>query len=318
LFRRETFFDALKTVVPRLDQPFAEGSFLPYFTICREASRDVRVLLAGEGADELFGGYEIYRALLYKRMLARMPPGWTRMLRCLADCLPVSFRKTSLDLKLKRFFENAGEDDVKAHVSWRRAFSYEQLERMYAPGSLACAQGRSGALSFAREIASTAQGMDPINRHLFLDQKLSLVSDLLYRADLMSMWHTMELRVPFLQRDMLDLGARISGGRKVSMGADKILFRRIAAKYLPRRIAYKCKKGFNIPYAAWLAEKQGNGFLKERILDAKLVRMFFHRPVLEKMLDEYSRKKVDHSHGLWTLLILCLWHEAQEKNVKHG
>jgi asparagine synthase (glutamine-hydrolysing) len=312
LLDEEVFFKILEEAIGSFDQPFSEGSFIPYFLICREAQKEVRVLLAGEGADELFGGYEIYRALFWKRYFERFPKSLIKLVSQMVSWMPVSLNKVSLDFKIKRFLEGVHVEEVYAHVFWRRALSEIQLQRLLRPDFLASIRFDEKAVFMAEEFWRGREVQDPLAKHLLIDQKIPMVSDLLYRADMMSMVHTMEIRVPFLQRELIDFSYRIPSSLKLNAFSDKILLRKIAARYLPRDIAYKKKQGFNIPYAKWLLTQKGDDFLDRCLLNNPSLEALLAPEEVRRLVAEHRSRKIDHGHALWTLLVLAVWNERQK------
>ncbi len=311
-FTEDLFFDRLHEVIAAFDQPFAEGSFIPYFLICREAQKEVRVLLAGEGADELFGGYEIYRALLWKKLLDPIPKSIARFLGQGVSLLPVSHKKVSFDFKVKRFLEGLHVPEIYAHLFWRRAFSENQLQSLMSPEFLETVPSDEKIYPIAQKLWEEILALDPLDRHLYLDQKIPLVSDLLYRADMMSMIHTMETRVPFLQRDVIDFSFTIPAKLKWNLTRDKILLRRVALRYLPKKIAYKKKQGFNIPYAKWLMTPRGEELLNAYLLHNDRMKHVFDPEKIRQLVREHQSSKIDHGHALWSLLVLSIWNEKEE------
>ncbi|MBU1867377.1 MAG: asparagine synthase C-terminal domain-containing protein, partial [Candidatus Margulisbacteria bacterium] len=153
---------------------------------------------------------------------------------------------------------------------------------------------------------------DSLAGHLYLDQQISLVSDLLYRADLISMRHTLEVRVPFLQKELIEQSQTIPTLLKFNLFQDKILFRRIAKKYLPSDLAEKRKKGFNIPYSAWLATSQGQALLREHLTGNNHLQSIMENLIIPaEMMRDHQRGAKDYGHPLWTLLILAMWNKKE-------
>jgi len=179
------------------------------------------------------------------------------------------------------------------------------------PEFLASLRSDETAVCMAEKLWQGDEVLDPMNKHLLLDQKIPMVSDLLYRADMMSMSHTMETRLPFLQRELIDFSYRIPPALKLDAFSDKILLRKIAARYLPHDIAYKKKQGFNIPYSKWLLTQRGGELLERYLLNNPSMEVLFVPGEVTRLVAEHRSRKIDHGHALWTLLVLAIWNEKQ-------
>jgi asparagine synthase (glutamine-hydrolysing) len=288
--------ELLPRLVDAFDEPFADSSALPTYLVSQLAAEHVKVVLSGEGGDELFGGYHTYVAdLLAPRV------GWAAAAaRPLIERLPSSSRKVSLEYRAKRFARGARLPPLERHHAWKEIFAPEARAEL-----LAGRDGRHDPLDLYRARYEETAGAEPLARLQDVDLGIYLADDLLVKTDRASMAHSLEARVPFLDPAVTDLALALPTKHKVRGLSKKRLLRRAVAPLLPREILRAPKQGFSIPAAAWLRGplepfargvlSRGNGVLDR---DATL-----------RVLDAHVARREDLSRQLWGLLTFTLWWE---------
>jgi asparagine synthase (glutamine-hydrolysing) len=304
--------DLLPTLIWHADDPLADSSMLPVYLVSEFARRRVTMVQTGDGADELFAGYETYQAH-YIRRLYRMVPGWIRR-KLIAEAvgrLPVSMTKVSLDFKAKRFVAGAELDAEAAHFWWRQILSSSAKMELYSDAfreQLHESERDKGTLELYRGYFSRSGTADPLDRMLYVDTRFYLPSDMLVKVDRMTMANALEARVPFLDHELAELAASIPASIKFSRLRKKHVLKRALRGLLPPQILDRKKAGFNVPINAWLAGELRP--LAERILaPEQLERVGCFRPaVVGRMLAEHQQRRADHSFALWGLICLQLWH----------
>jgi asparagine synthase (glutamine-hydrolysing) len=289
--------ELLPAIVAAADEPLGDSSALPTYLVSRLAAEHVKVVLSGEGGDELFGGYETYVA---DRLAPRV--GWAaRAVEPLARALPSSDRRVSVDYRLKRFARAAHLPPLEAHHGWKEIFAPDLRAELLG--------GRRGADPLAVHRARWAEtvGAQPLARLQDVDLGIYLADDLLAKTDRMSMAHSLEARVPFLDPAVAGLALALPDAYKVRGFATKRLLRRAVEPLVPRGIAHGRKRGFSIPAAAWLRgplvpfarEVLGAERLRAQgVLDARAAR---------RVLDAHVAGREDLSRQLWGLMCLSLW-----------
>jgi asparagine synthase (glutamine-hydrolysing) len=289
------------TLLPRLaeafDEPFADSSALPTYLVSQLAARDVKVVLSGEGGDEMFGGYYTYVADL---LADRFDGAATRLLP-LVERLPSS----SLDYRAKRFARGAALPPLERHHAWKEIFSPDQRAQLLVGDRRS---GRDPAELLRSRYAETA-GAEPLARLQDVDMGIYLVDDLLVKTDRASMAHSLEARVPFLDPVVAELALALPTRLKVRGLAKKRLLRRAARPLLPASIAFGRKQGFSIPAAAWLRGELA-GFARE-VLSPQAVRDqgWFRPQAVTRLIDDHVAGREDYSRQLWGLLAFALWFE---------
>jgi asparagine synthase (glutamine-hydrolysing) len=291
----------LPQIISAFDEPFADTSALPTYLVAQLAAQHVKVVLAGEGGDELFGGYFTYAA---DRIAPAVGP-LVATLRPLIDRLPSSSGAPRLDDKAKRFAKGARLAPLERHVSWGEVFGARDR------ASLLNADRRGEADPLALHAARYAEtaGAEAITRLQDVDIGINLVDDQLTKTDRTSMAHSLEARVPFLDTVVSDLALSVPSSFNVRGLVKKRLLRAAAGPLLPGEILSARKQGFSPPVAGWLRGELRE-FAQDALSPATLGRQGFFRaaPVAELFATHLSRR-ADRSRQLWSLLMFTLWYE---------
>ena len=282
------------------DEPFADSSALPTYLVAELASRTVKVVLSGEGGDELFGGYYTYQADL----IAARTGGAVRLLRPAVERLPVSHARVSFDYKAKRFVRAAHLPPLDRHHGWKEIFSAEARQEL---------TGRRhpfDPVELLRRRYALTEGAEPLARLQDVDRAVALVDDLLVKTDRASMAWSLEARVPFLDTAVTDLALALPRRMRVRLLRKKALLRAAARPLLPKRIVDGRKRGFSIPAGAWL-----RGELSELLHDVLapeiVVRQGYFAPdAVRRLVDDHIAGREDLSRQLWGLMSVTLWHAA--------
>ena len=294
----DEMMEALPLIVWYLDDPVADPALVPLWFIAREARQHVKVVLSGEGADELFGGYTIYREPLSLAPFERVPGGVRKALGRLSTRIPEGvrgkdlLRRGALPLE-QRYYGNA------------RIFREAQLARV-----LRGHDPRRGHSEITARWYRESAGWDPVARMQHVDLFTWLRGDILVKADKMTMANSLELRVPFLDPEVFRVAAAIPLDEKITgtnaSGTTKYALRRALEGIVPAHVLQRRKLGFPVPIRHWLRDEMyewAAGIIRDsqtdHLLDLEAVR---------RMLDEHRAGPFDHSRRIWTLLVFMLWH----------
>jgi asparagine synthase (glutamine-hydrolysing) len=292
--------ELLPEIAAAFDEPFGDSSSLPTYLVSRLAAGHVKVVLSGEGGDELFGGYETYVADRLAPRIGRL----ARLAEPLVRRLPSSSRRVSVDYRLKRFARAAHLPPLDAHHGWKEIFSADARAELL--------RGRHGAdpLGGLRARYAETAGAPGLARLQDVDLGTYLVDDLLVKTDRMSMAHSLEARVPFLDVQVADLALALPTTAKVRFLQKKRLLRAAAEPLVGRRIARGRKRGFSIPAAAWLRGPL-EPFAREVLSPGAVARRGLLDPVaVTRVLDAHVSGAEDASRQLWGLMGLMLWAES--------
>ncbi len=286
--------EALPLIVWYLDDPVADPALVPLWFIARQAREHVKVVLSGEGADELFGGYTIYREPLSLAAFEKVPGGLRRSLGRLSTRLPEGMRgkdllrRGALTLE-QRYYGNA------------RIFRDDQLREVL--------RGYDPAVSHADVTAdpyATSAGWDPVARMQHVDLFTWLRGDILVKADKMTMANSLELRVPFLDPEVFRVAATIPLGEKITRETTKHALRRALREIVPAHVLHRPKLGFPVPIRHWLQAELHDW--ARGIVDDSGTAEFLDLAAVHRMLDEHRSGPRDHSRRIWAVLVFMLWH----------
>jgi len=283
------------------DEPSADAGALPVWFLSQMTAKYVTVALSGEGADEIFGGYQTYLADRYASLARRLPRPLLRGGLHAASLLPVSDDKIGLEYKLKRFLSGALLPADEAHFYWNGTFSREEQRKLGGSHSPQPLDKLCAALPGAPAES------DIINRYLFIDQHYYLPDDILYKCDRMSMAHSLEVRPPFLDHRIVEFAAQLPASLKISGRSTKHVLRELVRRKLPSAILQRPKEGLDIPAHDWL-----RGPLRSLMLDAlspDAVRQagLFSAEAITALVDRHLTRRANLGYHLWGLLTLHLW-----------
>lgn len=302
----------LPRLVRSFDEPFADSSAIPVYHVSELARRHVKVVLSGEGGDEVLAGYETYRARRVAALYARLPQAiGSRLVPAMVRRLPVSHAKVSFDYKAKRFVTGAYLPPAAGHLWWKTILDDETKAALYADG---VARDVRPTVRLFDSLFADSDG-DELDRLQYMDAKLYLPADILVKVDRMSMLHSLEARVPFLDRAMLELSRRIPSRLRLRGMTTKYLLRRAMADRLPPGVVNGKKRGFNVPMPSWLAGGLRD-FTRDTLSPQRLRRQGLFKPAaVERLVSDHLARRLDHSRAIWTLLVLSVWQDEMLRDV---
>jgi asparagine synthase (glutamine-hydrolysing) len=292
----------LPSIVASFDEPFADSSAIPNWLVCRETVRHVKVALSGLGGDELFGGYERYVGLQMGEWFRRIPAPLRSVLARLAGVLaPGDGSSLTID-RVKRFMAAGELPLAERYFSFIAAFA--NATDILCPD--VCRQVGEGAHRY-REIIQGLKIREPLDVALTSDLQLYLPDDLLTLSDRISMAHSLEVRVPFVDHQLIECLSKMPARYKVCGFQKKVLFRKVIRDLLPPEHFTRPKQGFSIPLAYWL-----RGSLKPMLLDVISSRAakespWFDWPKVKKLVDEHLSGQHNHEIRLWGILCFQEW-----------
>ncbi|MDR0344707.1 MAG: asparagine synthase (glutamine-hydrolyzing) [Nocardiopsaceae bacterium] len=293
---QEEFFRHLPQIIWHLDDPMADAAAIPLWFVAREASRHVKVVLSGEGADELFGGYAIYHQPGMVRAAERLP-GWGRMpIKRAAELIPPGVRgrglleRTSTPLR-HRYIGNAhvSPDGLVDELAGSGpATPYDVTDPVYDQAAEA--------------------GLDDVATMQLIDINTWLQGDILVKADRMTMAHSLELRVPFLDREVMAVAARLARDEKIGAGTTKAALRTAMSEVLPRAAAERAKLGFPVPIGHWL-KGDAYGYADALLRQAQTDR-WINRQAALRLLERFRAGDPEVTwRQIWVLLVFSIWHQ---------
>ncbi len=285
------------------DEPMGEPPAVPTYHMCRMAKEHVTVMLCGEGADELFGGYSKYVFDQFSDALDWLPNNLRHaMLRGTAGLIPARGRRVRAMLE-----KLALADAAQRFASWYGGFDIPGQRALLTPG-LATEIGDGGIKGAFDAVLGGCASRSNLDRFQYCDLHTRLVDDILVKGDRMSMAASVEARVPFLDHRLAEFAARLPRRLRVDGLKSKVLLKKLAERYLPLDVIYRRKVGFTVPLTRWFAGPLA-GFLREFLLSERtLARGYFRPDGVRQVIDEHVAGRVDREQEIWLLLTLELWH----------
>jgi asparagine synthase (glutamine-hydrolysing) len=304
----DTALATLPEIVAGLDEPLGDSSIIPTYCLSRFTKEHVKVALGGDGGDELFGGYSTLQAHRLANYYQRLAPGWLRDLvePWVLEKLPVSFDNLSLDFKMRRFLRDYRLSPVERHHRWLGSFTPEEKAGLLGPlaGDI-----RQEVADLVADHAHRAHTRDPLNQVLYCDLKLYLEGDILVKVDRASMANSLEVRVPLLNRLLVEYAAQLPHSLKLRGLTTKFLLRHALKGILPDSILKRGKKGFNAPVAKWFAGPL-KPLLEDLLSPQRLQRQGLFQPdFVTNLIKEHQARYRDHRKLLWTLLAFQMWYQ---------
>ncbi len=302
LISSEEFWAAVPKVQYHMDQPLADPSCIALYFVAKLASEHVKVVLSGEGADELFGGYTIYNDPRVFKWYQKLVPYFLRRgIAFIAKKLP--------DIKGRDYVIRATHPLEKRFIGNAYMYDEKQKKQLLKDADIATDPART-----VRRLYTRARRYDDVTKMQYLDINMWMVGDILLKADRMSMANSLELRVPFLDREVFKVASSIPTELRVNKFNTKYAMRKAAARRLPDEVAEKEKLGFPVPTRVWLRDEYYYGVVKEMFL-SPLAEKFFHTDILIRFLDEHYLEKEDNSRKIWTVYVFLVWYRLYFADV---
>ncbi|MBQ9692454.1 MAG: asparagine synthase (glutamine-hydrolyzing) [Clostridia bacterium] len=291
----ENFFDSLSDVQYYADEPYANLSAVPLFLLSKRAAQDVTVILSGEGADELFGGYGLYQETPIKKIYSYFPRKLKGRIFQYREKYPE---------RLKRFVETEQDRLESSYIGQARICSPSEACELLRPEYAKVVSPSAVTAEHFSKCVSASR----LRKKMYLDLNLWLPFDILNKADKMTMAHSLELRVPYLDREVMKKSAAFSDGSILENGMTKAAFRRTALKKLDETTAMRPKKGFPVPFRNWIREEKYSRLLLDAFKSESCSR-FFDTDKLIKLLSDHICEKGNHGRVLYTVYAFTVWYE---------
>lgn len=289
--------DSIRYVIENMDEPFGDASVMPTYLLSKITRRTVTVSLSGDGGDEVFGGYDSY--LAYK--IAHLIPLWLmKMARPLLKKLDPSDKKLPLAFKMQKFAKDFDANVNRRHLNWMSTFGEAQRQRILRDKYVA-----------AEDIFVVGDEQSLLSIQLN-DVQNYMAEDILKKVDIASMLNSLEVRVPFLDHELVPLILSLPDEYKIKNFKTKRLLKSIASEYLPSKIVRRKKRGFTVPISKWIKK---SGFVREFIENNRYYKHdLLDHEYVQGLLADHLAKKKDNARPLWLIFVFnCWWHCNVEK-----
>lgn len=305
IITQKEYIEHLPDFVSKLDDPMADPSAPGIYFLSREAKKHVKVVMSGEGSDEFFGGYNIYKEYYSVKPLMNLPKPIKKAIHGIASKLP--------DIKGKSYLLRATSPLRDRYIGNAKIFENDQVASVM--------KNANPNYTYQHVLAPLydlceKMGYDYVTTMQFIDMNTWLQGDILIKGDKMSMAHSLELRVPFLDKEVMAVASRLSLEQKVTKANTKVLLRQAFDGKIPQHVVEKKKLGFPTPIRVWLKSDLGR-IVKDTITNAQ-VDAYINKDYVLHLLDEHIQGNKDNSRKVWTVFIFCLWHQLtiEQKHIE--
>jgi len=304
----------LPDLVWHADNLLADPSMLPLYLVAELARRHVTVCLSGDGGDELFMGYPTYLADMYLSRYQKIPYFFrNRVIDKIGELLPASTGRLSFDYKVRKFLEGSRFSPDKAHYWWRTVFSDTEKRALLSEEFLR----KTGNLDsysavYERQYHHCAGNLQVklFDKFTYADMKVWLADDNLIRVDAMSMAHSLEVRVPFLDHALVEFMVSIPPKLKLKNGSLKYLLKKAMHNRLPREIIARRKAGWHVPLAKWF-QRELREYVCQILNDSRAAKSgIFKQSYIKQLLDEHNNNRRNNCFKIWGLLVFCHWYDT--------
>jgi asparagine synthase (glutamine-hydrolysing) len=311
---RETFEASLPKIVSMLEEPIAASSIVPMYFVCERARQDVKVALVGQGPDELFGGYNRHLGVQYGGYWRRLPQ-WLR------SGVHAGIRHLPRQETLKRGVYSLDVDDrLRRYQNVFSILPGDDVDGLFKPGLLPPGAG-DGILQSWTGLTSEMAGCDELGAFQVLEIRSSLPDELLMYADKLSMAHGLEVRVPYLDKEVIEFAERLPARFKIRRGRRKWLHRRVCEAFLPRTILERKKRGFAVNVVdEWFHDSIDSRMSRYLLDDDSLMFRFLDSRAVHRLVDEHRSGRNDNHKMLFSLIVFEEWLRASDsagRNASH-
>lgn len=295
----EEYWDNLSKIQYHMDEPLADPAAIALFFVCQLASQQVKAVLSGEGADEIFGGYNIYHNPADMASYFKIPRPIRKAVGAVAEHLP---HKHGINYLIR------GSKDLDERFIGN-AYIFSEKERKQL---LKIKTNAPDAMQITKPFYDKVRDQDQVTQMQYIDLHLWMTGDILLKADKMSMAHSLELRVPFLDRKVMELAEKIPAKHRVTADSTKYAMRIAALKACPPQTANKKKLGFPVPIRVWLKEDKYYNIVKDKFTSPE-AQQYFNTDALVALLDDHRAGKYDYSRKIWTVFSFLVWYDVYFK-----
>ena len=304
LITEEEYWSVLPEIQYYMDEPLADASCVALYFVDKTAAEHVKVVLSGEGADEFFGGYNIYHEPVSLHGYQKLPKGLRRFVGKAAEMImPEGMRGRS-------FLMRGALDVEERFIGNAKRFSVKERKKILKNATPAKAPWK-----LTKPYYDKVKHLDDTTKMQYIDMNFWLIGDILLKGDKMSMRHSLECRVPFMDREVYKLAKTIPTKYKLAEGTTKYALRKAAKRHIPEATAMKKKLGFPVPIGLWLREDKYYEQVKASF-ESPAAQKFFNTKELVKMLDQHKKGKLDNSKKIWVVYMFLMWYDVyfvQEK-----
>lgn len=288
-------------ILPKLDEPFADASLIPTYYLSKFTKKHVTVALGGDGSDELLAGYPTFLSDYFRKPFSWLPaPSINYIIKCVSALLPASDKNISFDFKLKQFLRGFTSENNHTHQLWLGSFLPAEKEKLLKREVFASLSDKSGLRQIDLHYKSTDPAWSNFDKDAYYYYRTYLLDDILFKVDRASMYNSLEVRAPFMDREVVEFLNSLPANFKLRGFKEKFLLKKLMEDKLPAEIIARPKKGFGIPLSDWIRKD-----LKEEI-NAVLLNKddFFNQSYIELLIRQHHSGRYNHRKLIWNLYVI--------------
>ncbi|CAH0344825.1 asparagine synthase (glutamine-hydrolyzing) [Bacillus sp. CECT 9360] len=301
LISPEEFMNKLPKIIWHMDDPLADPAAVPLFFLAREARKHVKVALSGEGADELFGGYNIYREPQSLQAFTYIPSPIKALLKIASSCIPDGVRGKSL-------IERGVTPLNKRYIGNANIFNEKEKKHLLVQYLSNAENEKVTDLLYSNSFS-----YDDVTKMQYIDIQTWLKGDILLKADKMSMANSLEVRVPFLDKKVFSIASKLTSNQKIKDGQTKFLLREAAKGIVPQHVWNRKKLGFPVPIRHWLKNEMYDWAIQ--LINDSQTDSLFNKGEIYKLLAAHVSDERDNSRKLWSIFTFMIWHQIYIEKV---
>jgi len=301
-------------IIRSFDEPFADASAIPNYYLAKYTRNYVTVSLSGLGGDELAGGYERYLGHILAGYYQKMPDIIIkRILPKVAEWIPDTRNGDAYAQRLKRFIRTGYLPSVERYFNIIARYNEEEKRELFTKDIIGTLE-KHQSLDTLNNIECHIAEADQLTKLILLDMKSYMVDDLLKLTDRMSMAHSLEVRVPFLDHKLVEYFFRVPSNMKIRKLEKKYILKRAAERYLPKDNIYRQKKGFSVPLVLWFRGKLKE-YVREVLSKSSIEKLgYFEYDYVNRVMNEHFERKSNNDEKIWALIVFLLWHHEYIEN----
>lgn len=291
----QEFIEELPNIIWHMDNPVADPASIPLYFVCKEAKKHVTVVLSGEGSDELFGGYNIYHEPSSLKVFSHIPNSIKQLLKTGARLIPEGVKGKSFIERGCTTLEERYIGNAKIFNEMEKSHIIKGYNEKFSPKSI------------TKPFFDKVKGLDAVTKMQYIDINTWLRGDILVKADRMSMANSLELRVPFLDKEVFKVASKLSLNDKINKNTTKYLLREAFKEELPMCVVNRKKLGYPVPIRLWLKNELYDWAVN--LINENVIEDYIDKKDILLMLEKHKTGKIDYSRRIWTILIYILWYK---------
>tara|TARA_Y100001970_G_scaffold261508_1_gene344715 strand:+ start:9574 stop:11490 length:1917 start_codon:yes stop_codon:yes gene_type:complete len=292
-------------IIDAMDQPMSDTSFVSTYYLSKYSKKKSKVVLSGDGADELFGGYDTYKADIYRKFFPRISFKSNLLKEIPNKIFKTNLRKIGMEYKINKFINGLHFKDHHSHILWREIFSYEEKKKLFNKFDKDLIN--HNFLNYVDRQIQKVKDLHYLDQYMYLDFKTWLPNDILYKVDRSTMYNSQESRLPFLDSELVEYVCSLPVEYKINIFERKKILRKIIKSSLPKSLLKKKKSGFNTPIGLWLINNKQFKDMSHDLLSTKFMQDLFNYDELINIWDSHQNMKIDQTYKIFNLISLSQW-----------